>query len=282
MMGLGVLSIAGFPLFSGFWSKDELLAAVFESGEHHPVFYLLWVLGLVTAMMTAFYMARLWFMTFSGEWRGAPDRKQKLHESPTVMTMPLMVLGFLALFSGIIALFVMPSIGEAGFAGYLRYPQNGHLGHFLSNGDILSHTFGSALTYLSILAGLGGLVLGYLFYYRGLDRVVQPRMDPGIFTATDGRLRVHTFLSDRLGLSDLYNRLGMFCFTHVAAACDWFDRRIIDGLVNGIARGSMDGSRRLRRLQSGLFSTYASMIVGGLLLLLLALKVALPVLGWTP
>ena len=285
-MGLGVLSIAGFPFFSGFWSKDELLAAVYESGTHDPLFYFLWFLGLMTAMMTAFYMARLWFLTFSGSWRGDREHADHLHESPRVMTVPLLILGFLAVFSGLIALIGIPGIASEGFSSYLNHPQNEGMFHGHDFGHVLKVTFleieTAWLTYLSIAAGLGGLALGYLFYYRGLDRELPSHLDAGVFTATTGRAALHKFLSNRLYMSDMYNKFGMLIFTHVAAACDWFDRKVIDGIVNGLGRGGYGSSQRLRKLQSGVFNHYTTLIVGGLFLMLLAFRIFPEIWRWNP
>ena len=120
-MGLGVLSIAGVPFFSGFWSKDEILVAVNNNAEYEGIFGALWFMALLTAGMTAFYMTRMWMMTFSGpsdrivtsvisssdhsetgNWV-VEDKKVEshAHEAPLVMTLPLMVLSVLAVFSGL-------------------------------------------------------------------------------------------------------------------------------------------------------------------------------------
>ncbi len=100
-MLMGAIAIAGIPPFSGFWSKDEVLAAVYHAGEFDPVFFLLWAMGIATAFMTAFYMFRMWFMTFAGE----PRSDYHAHESPKIMTVPLMILAGLAMVSGF-ALFI--------------------------------------------------------------------------------------------------------------------------------------------------------------------------------
>jgi NADH-quinone oxidoreductase subunit L len=141
-MLFGCISIAGVPFISGFWSKDELLAAVYGAGEVNSIFFILWLMGTITALMTAFYMFRLWFMTFAGEYRG--EDEDHLHESPGVMTGPLVVLGGFALVSGIIA------VGLGGFGDFISFHPH-HLtleGHHLSGmGEIMSHTFTSWLTY---------------------------------------------------------------------------------------------------------------------------------------
>ena len=120
-MGMGVLSIAGFPLMSGFWSKDEILESVHKNGEYDGTFGALWWLALLTAAMTAFYMTRLWMMTFSGpetrvvekmvkskdhsetgNWELKTKKvKSHAHEAPLVMTVPLIILATLAVFSGL-------------------------------------------------------------------------------------------------------------------------------------------------------------------------------------
>jgi NADH-quinone oxidoreductase subunit L len=98
-MLLGSLSIAGFPFFSGFWSKDLVIEAAFEAGDHNILFMVMWVLAIITAFMTAFYMFRMWFMTFMGEPR---ENAQHCHgESPKTMTTPLIILAVFALISGL-------------------------------------------------------------------------------------------------------------------------------------------------------------------------------------
>ncbi|HSZ72794.1 MAG TPA: NADH-quinone oxidoreductase subunit L, partial [Cytophagaceae bacterium] len=91
---IGTLAISGIPPFAGFFSKDEILAAAYE---HSPV---LWALGILGAMFTTFYMFRLVFLTFFGEFRGTSDQAHHLHESPWAMTVPLMLLAFLSTFGG--------------------------------------------------------------------------------------------------------------------------------------------------------------------------------------
>src|SRR5437762_893731 len=91
---LGCLAIAGMPPFSGFFSKDEILAEAFKQ---NPLY---WGIGVATAMMTAFYMFRLYAMTFLGRFRGTHDQEHHLHESPAAITIPLVVLAVLAVIGG--------------------------------------------------------------------------------------------------------------------------------------------------------------------------------------
>ena len=134
-MGLGVLSIAGVPFFSGFWSKDELLVAVYYNAEYEGIFGGLWFMALITAGMTAFYMTRMWMMTFSGpssrtvsnivssEDHSATGNwvlEEKIvhshaHEAPIVMTLPLIILSLLAVTSGLTLVF------GGGFSSHVYY-----------------------------------------------------------------------------------------------------------------------------------------------------------------
>src|SRR5208337_3230984 len=90
--------ISGIPPFSGFFSKDEILLHAFEYNK------IIWILGVLGSMLTAFYMFRLLFLTFSGTFRGTDDQKNHLHESPKVMTIPLLILALLSLLGGILNL----------------------------------------------------------------------------------------------------------------------------------------------------------------------------------
>ncbi len=103
LMWIATLAIAGMPL-SGFFSKDEILAYAFGRGHDNPVFYLYYAMGIVTALLTAFYMARLMAMTFHGKSRTGADAEPHLHEAPWIMTGPLVVLGVLAALGGVINL----------------------------------------------------------------------------------------------------------------------------------------------------------------------------------
>jgi NADH-quinone oxidoreductase subunit L len=104
LMGIATLAIAGVPGLSGFFSKDEILAYAFSRGAEAPVWYLFWALGLLAALITAFYMARLMAMTFFGENRTGAAERPHLHEAPWIMTGPLVVLGVLSVIGGLINL----------------------------------------------------------------------------------------------------------------------------------------------------------------------------------
>ena len=104
LMLLATLAIAGVPPFSGFFSKDEILAFAFSRGAEQPIYYVFWAAGVVAALMTAFYMMRLLAMTFYGENRTGDKEREHLHEAPMVMTGPLIVLGILTVVGGLLNL----------------------------------------------------------------------------------------------------------------------------------------------------------------------------------
>jgi len=104
LMLIATLAIAGVPIFSGFFSKDEILASAFGRGAESPVYYVFWLFGVVAAFLTAFYMMRLIAMTFLGENRTGAKEQEHLHEAPAIMTGPLIVLGILSVVGGVINL----------------------------------------------------------------------------------------------------------------------------------------------------------------------------------
>ena len=99
-MFIGTIAISGIPPFSGFFSKDEILAHAYDRSK------ILWILGMITSMLTAFYMFRLVFLTFFGKFRGTHEQEHHLHESPSTMTIPLIVLAALSIVGGLLGLVI--------------------------------------------------------------------------------------------------------------------------------------------------------------------------------
>ena len=192
-MGLAVLSISGIPFFSGFWSKDEILEAVHHNGEYSAIFSLLWVMALLTAGMTAFYMTRMWMMTFSGPLektntelvraKGYDDsgdwvlNKENIeshaHESPKIMTVPLIILGFMAVFSGFFLF-----IGN-GFGSAVYYGHHESVDAFV----LIEHILTSSLTHLSIAVALTGTGLATAMYYQADYPGAPPSSKPEFIAA---------------------------------------------------------------------------------------------------
>jgi NADH-quinone oxidoreductase subunit L len=263
-MLVGAIAIAGIPPFSGFWSKDEVLAAVYHAGEFDPAFFLLWAMGIATAFMTAFYMFRMWFMTFAGE----PRSDYHAHESPKIMTVPLMILAGLAMVSGF-ALF----IGE-GFKGFMErsieelVPGTAHE----TVGDVAVGIFTDPLTYVSLVLAVVGILLAYRMYYvPGFDRSVFAKGFSG---------KLQRALENRWYISKFYDDFAIRIVYAFSLVADLFDRYVIDGLVNGFAYLGGRGGNVLRRAQDGNVQRYTSLIIVGICLLLILVLYVLPWGGW--
>jgi NADH-quinone oxidoreductase subunit L len=251
-MLLGSLSIAGFPFFSGFFSKDMILESAWEAAHANSLFYVIFAMAVLTAFMTAFYMFRMWFMTFSGKPK-SPEAEHA-HEAPAVMTVPLIILAVLAVVSGYVLFY--------GWTGFMEPPGAMHI---MAAGETASPTlismFSSWLTWLSIAIGLLGILLAYAFYCRGIA-------SPSVFTAGRGRRAVHRMLVRKYGMDDLFTGVAVKAGYGLSLVADWFDRNVIDGVVNGISRGTVKASRAGRKLQTGLVQNYATVIVAGICSLL--------------
>ncbi|UCE81169.1 MAG: NADH-quinone oxidoreductase subunit L [Methanobacteriota archaeon] len=262
-MLVGAIAISGVPPLSGFWSKDEVLAAVYNAGEFDSLFFLLWAMGIATAFMTAFYMFRMWFMTFAGK----PRSDYHAHESPKLMTVPLMILAVLAVSSGF-ALFVGDGFGV--FAGE-SIAGLYHGEHHESAVDILAHIFGDPLTYVSLVLAIAGIVLAYRIYcVPGFDRTV-------FATGTAGRFQ--RALQNRWYISQFYDDFAVKVVYAFSLVADAFDRVVIDGLVNGFAFLGARSGNLLRKAQSGNVQRYTTIIVVGLCLLLMFMLYIAPG-GW--
>ena len=256
VMLIGCISIAGIPPFSGFWSKDLVLEAAFEAGEANSIFYLLYAMGLITAFMTAFYMFRLWFMTFKGEPRDH-HAYEHAHEAPKVMWVPLAILAVLAFGSGF-ALFM-------GFETTVLPP----LPHFEPHGaegviGILEAFFTNWMTYASIIAAVLGIFLAYVMYYK-------KTVSADIILNTSAGKKMYDLLLARYGFTAGYDIIGLKVVYGFSRLVDWFDRKVIDGIVNLFATIAVKGSNVMRRGQTGLVQTYAAMIVLGVSLIVILL-----------
>jgi NADH-quinone oxidoreductase subunit L len=237
-------AIVGVPLTAGFYSKDQVLAALFE---HGGVGRLAWVAGVFTAGLTAFYMSRYVFLTFFGERRWPEGRHP--HESPPVMTLPLIVLGALALVAGIA---LTTFTGEGGrFQSFLEPVLGAPEEH-----ETLAAAFWLSAAATGVAAA--GAVIAWLLYIRPFDWLALRRRYAGAWRALAERLyvdQVYEFFTVTLGRA-----LAAFLAVTV-------DQRTIDGAVNGVAELVGTGARSGRRLQSGLVRNYALGVLGGAVLI---------------
>jgi len=295
-MLIACIAISGVPPLAGFFSKDEILAAAWE---YH---WAVWIVGVITAFLTAFYMFRLYFMTFSGEYRGADNHgdshaaadghghdvhSHDPHESPFVMTGVLMVLAVLAIVGGFVGLpKLLMGAHPTWFQSWLEPVLPALGGHPFEFGESPASTE-ALLMAISVLVGLGGIGLAWRFYKRdplfALPKKISTRFSP-----------VHKLLENKYYVDELYNATvigGTLTLARVMAWIDtwiidgavnlvrhitvWplgegsslFDKYVIDGLVNGVAWTASRGSMALRRAQSGFVQNYAMVMGGGIVLL---------------
>ena len=241
---IAALSIAGIWPLSGFWSKDEILISSLAT---QPI---LFALAMITVFMTAFYMFRVVFLTFGGEYHGgSPEAHGKPHESPSVMVTPMVVLAILAVVSGL-------------------WNVTGQFGAFMGHGEVHSFTQGffgiltHPLPWLSlILAGLG-ILLAYAMYSA---KWLSPERIVGIFSP------VHTLFSRKYWFDELYENIivGMVLIKGLFAGLQLFDSKGVDGAVNGVADTTIAGGRAIRRAQTGQLQLYGIAIGVGVLAIIL-------------
>jgi NADH-quinone oxidoreductase subunit L len=248
-MSIATLAIAGIPPLAGFWSKDEILWKAYQVS---PVY---WGIGVVTAFITSFYMFRLWYMTFFGDYRGQVDAHGhgshgedhghgEPHESPMVMLVPLMILALLSLFGG--------------FVGW-----GNHFEHFLAPVfgateavEASSHGTELLLMGVSVAVALAGWWLAYLLYYKRQDLPQKIADSLGGFYQTV----VHKYYID-----ELYATFFVRPLVEGSTRILWqdVDRKIIDAAVNDTGDAARQVSDEVRHMQSGNIRSYAGWIAAG-------------------
>jgi NADH-quinone oxidoreductase subunit L len=233
----GFLAIIGFPLATGFWTKDKIIEAAFDKGGTSG-----WILGicaLLGAGLTAFYMTRALVMTFHGQRRWEDDVHP--HEASTVMTAPMLVLGLLSLVGGYLLV----------FGGGVQHWLTPSVGPGIEEGV---HTVSPAvLTALTLVVVALGILGAWLAFGRKPVPVEQPVMVTPVTVAVRKNLYADAFNEAVL------MRPGQW----LSRALVYFDNRGVDGTVNGLAAGFGGGSGRLRRIQTGFVRSYALSMLGG-------------------
>jgi NADH-quinone oxidoreductase subunit L len=250
-MFIGSLSISGIPGFSGFFSKDEILWLAY-AGES-PVGKIVFVLGAIGAFLTAFYSFRLIFLTFHGKFRGTHEQEHHLHESPKVMTIPLMLLAVGAIFAG---WFGIPPL-----LAHIFGAEGGNFAHFLE--PVLGHPHVHAthaqewiIMGISILIAVSGIICGAYIYLKRLDIPVS--------VARNFR-PVYNMLFNKYYVDELYSFLFVRPTLWVA---DYIlvritDAKFIEGVVNGVPKSIGDFSQSLRRIQTGIAQHYGIVMAAG-------------------
>src|SRR5690606_7284424 len=237
---IGCIAIAGIPGFSGFFSKDEILAATFVQ---NPAIY---VLGLIAAMMTAFYMFRLYTLTFTGALRGTEEQRKHLHESPAAITIPLIVLAVLSIVGGYVGL--PPVLSEHHvLTSYLEQVVTNNLHHHLAHNTEW------------ILLGVSSLV-AIVFSIAGYRANKNPDFRPNT-----GLAKV---LENKWYVDELYDKVIVQPVLGGSKLMETYvEKRGIDGIVNGVGKLVRRGSEKIRFLQNGQVGFYLFAMVIGIILL---------------
>ncbi len=258
---LASLSISGVPGLAGFFSKDEILWRTYSSGSLGQV---LFVLGAITALLTAFYSFRIIYVAFHGSFRGTHEQEHHLHESPKVMTMPLVILAIGAIASGWVG--IPPLLGDiiglehSDRFGEFLAPVFG--GHHPSEG---SHSEEILVMTLSIAAGILGILISASMYLRKTD---LPERIGQRFSS------IYKLLWNKYYVDELYDfiivRPTLWIANNVIVGVT--DGKIIEGLVNGVPAAIGRFSQWLRRVQTGLVHQYATvMAIGAFIIVVIAL-----------
>lgn len=252
-MLMGTIAISGLPPFSGFFSKDEILAHVYE---HNPT---LWIIGVLGAMLTAFYMFRMLFLTFWGSFRGTKEQEKHLHESPKSMTIPLIVLAILSVIGGAIGI---PEVlgGHHWLAQFLS-PVLVYTKAVSGEGPALDHATEYLLMGISVGAALLAIISAYVTY---VSKKVVPSSD------AENRSFLSKFSYRKFYIDELYETL----ITRPLDILSTFFYKVvdalgIDGLVNGAGTTAKEASKTLRLIQTGNVGFYIFMMVAAIVALLI-------------
>lgn len=237
---IGCLAISGIPGFSGFFSKDEILAGAYGHGP------LLYGIALFAALLTAFYMFRLYFITFRGTFRGTHEQEHHLHESPSAMTIPLIILAIFSIVGGVIG--VPEALGGQHELAQFLSPIVKTVSHHLD------HSTEYILMALSTVLVSASIFTAYSLYknYKaegeatGFGKVLQNKWYVDEFYQT-------AIVQPLAALGAFFNNI--------------IEKKVIDGFVNGVGRAVNYGSRQIRLLQSGQVGAYVLLMVIGMLLL---------------
>jgi len=293
------LAISGIFPFAGFFSKDEILGKAFAAGARNLngygwVYYGLWFLGLSGAFITAFYMFRLVYMTFHGEFRGTEEERHHLHESPWTMRFPLQVLGVLSIVGGLIGIPKLLSFGRdwnliERFLEPVVLPIAG--AGEAAHAAVAEHAVGVGTEWLLLALSLAMAISGILVarsYYWGEHAFEKPRR------FTERYPLLYKLVLNKYYVDEIYEATVLGGTVKLARLLWEFDARVIDGIVNGVRHATVgtsfisgifdlkiiDGlvnlvariydwaSRYFRRLQVGFAQGYAVVMVLGAVALL--------------
>ncbi len=248
---IAAFAISGFPGLSGFFSKDEILWNAYANGN-----MLMWIIGVATAMMTAFYMFRLVFLTFFGKERFDTHHTHP-HESPKVMTIPLTILAFLSVVGGYVGIPVLFS-GEGGnqFEEWLKpifAPAQRKLEIYGSH----SHFEEIVLMVISVVLALGAIYFSYVVYTKRKD--IAEKVSHQFST-------LYKILLNKYKVDEFYEFMIVVPIQKFSEKVLWkiADNKLIDGFVNGTATIVNSTSGVIKKLQTGLTQFYAVLMMFGI------------------
>jgi NADH-quinone oxidoreductase subunit L len=264
-MLIGAVAIAGIPPLAGFFSKDEILGEAYKNG-----FQWVWAIGIVVAIMTAFYMFRLIGLTFWGESRVDPAVEPHIHESPSVMTTPLWLLAIPSILLGLVLSLPGPPLGTGTglLAGWLEpvFKQGTDL---LNRAEEPFQIFGidGALLGGSVAVAVIGVLAAWRLFGVNLGGL-QGRPRPERVRELTARVPfLYRGSLNKWWFDDLNHLLFMVIGGRIAAFLWWFDRRVVDDTVNDIATSTVGAGKELRRVQTGRVQNYALGIAVGLIVM---------------
>lgn len=225
---IAALAIAGVPPFAGFWSKDEILVAAFEKNQ------LIYFMALFVAGLTAFYMFRLYFGIF---WGKETQYKHTPHESPISMTFPLLFLAFMSTVAGFIPFREFVTADKVGFEAHLNLP----------------------LAAAAVGTGLTGIIIAWVFYKKENDLAEKFANAFGVFY----KWTYHKFYFDEIYMFVTKKII----FDKVSAPIAKFDKKYVDGTMEGIGNKTVLISEKIKGLQSGRLQDYAMFFVSGVVVI---------------
>jgi len=225
---IAALSISGFPGFSGFFSKDEILIAAYE--HNLPIF----IITLFVAGLTAFYMFRLYFNIF---WGKKNEYEHTPHESPWSMAFPLLFLAVMSILPGYLPFTEWLAPDGVGFHGHINY----------------------TMASIATLTGLVGIFLAWFFYYK-------PTEYPANVTKAFGSF--YKWAYNKFYIDEVYLFIThKIIFKHISGKFAWFDKKVVDGSMEGIGNKTVDLGKSIKGIQSGKLQDYAVGFAGGVFVL---------------
>jgi NADH-quinone oxidoreductase subunit L len=259
-MLIGSLAIAGVPPLAGFFSKDEILGEAFKLG-----FPWVWAIGLLVAVMTAFYMFRLMGLTFWGSFRGDGRLWDRIVESPRVMIAPLILL---AIPSVLLGMALGLPLGASVLHGWLE-PVTHEAVEMLHHAEAEYQLFGidGALIGASVAAAAVGIVLAWRLFGISLSWIRREPHPEAVRTLSGRFPFLYRASLNKWWFDDLYHLLFMVIGGRIAAAMKWIDEQIVDGIVNGLGAVTRSTGTGLSRVQTGRVQNYALGIALGLLVM---------------